>query len=295
MRPELNTQARAAVDAYRETFAPSPETSASNWAAIQARLAAGDAPPLPPAEPTPTRRRGRPVLIAWGGAGVAVAAAALAWLAVGDAWVASRSNGRGAAPATRYDVRDSLRAEGHAVPGQGASRSTPARARAGTPDPSAAPEPAVEPLAAPPVAEPAVGEPAAPARPAKPRRSRARPASEHEAPPAADVAAEAAWAGRVRAALRDGAPNRALRVVAEYNRRFPEGALREEVDLLRASALCAAGQPDAARAAAHAFLRAHPRSPLSGHARRVCAGAGPEPPTSDDDATRAEPKDSAGA
>jgi outer membrane protein assembly factor BamD (BamD/ComL family) len=72
--------------------------------------------------------------------------------------------------------------------------------------------------------------------------------------------------GEARAALRAGAPDRALVLLEQAAARFPRGALVQEREVLAVEALAESGRrPEAARRA-EAFLRAWPRS---AHAARV--------------------------
>ena len=73
-------------------------------------------------------------------------------------------------------------------------------------------------------------------------------------------------------ALRSGKPERALELLEEQSAAFASGELREERAAARVLALCDAGKPSEAKAAAEAFLRASPRSPLAGRVRGACAG-----------------------
>ena len=75
-----------------------------------------------------------------------------------------------------------------------------------------------------------------------------------------------------RAALAEGAPARALRLVQRYTVRFPHGALAPEAQALRIEALAASGQPARARALARAFITEHPGSPLTERMARLLAG-----------------------
>jgi hypothetical protein len=68
-----------------------------------------------------------------------------------------------------------------------------------------------------------------------------------------------------------GAPRRALATLDEYGRAFPRGVLAEEAEILRLTALVAAGARQEAAARAAAFLTAHPRSPLVARARTFLA------------------------
>jgi len=75
-----------------------------------------------------------------------------------------------------------------------------------------------------------------------------------------------------RAALAEGSPGRALRLVQRYAVRFPHGALAPEAQALRIEALAASGQPARARALARAFIAEHPGSPLTDRIARLLAG-----------------------
>lgn len=71
-----------------------------------------------------------------------------------------------------------------------------------------------------------------------------------------------------RSALAHGDVGRAVSLLDEHARDFPDGALAEARDLLRVQARCVAGDGEgAAREAAH-FVDAHPSSP---HARRMAS------------------------
>jgi hypothetical protein len=89
--------------------------------------------------------------------------------------------------------------------------------------------------------------------------------------PAANDTAEAARAearlvGAAREALQHGDPGRALVVLEETQRRFPDGILLQEREALSISALAAVGRKAEAASRASVFLRAFPNSP---HAERV--------------------------
>jgi hypothetical protein len=99
-----------------------------------------------------------------------------------------------------------------------------------------------------------------------------------DAPPAAPVATpraahdvlaeQIAAMDAVRAALASGNGARALRLVDDYQRRFPRGAFGEEAEALRVDALAKSGDAAGATRAGQRFLSAHPGSP---HAARVRA------------------------
>jgi outer membrane protein assembly factor BamD (BamD/ComL family) len=72
------------------------------------------------------------------------------------------------------------------------------------------------------------------------------------------------------AALHAGDPARALALFDEHARHFPDGLLAEERAAERIIALHDLGRDAEARAAATAFLRAHPGSPQAERVRAAC-------------------------
>ena len=70
--------------------------------------------------------------------------------------------------------------------------------------------------------------------------------------------------------LRGGEPLRALSALGEHARRFPAGKLHELAEVARVLALCDLDRAEAARAAAAAFLAAHPKSIHTTRVRSVC-------------------------
>ena len=86
---------------------------------------------------------------------------------------------------------------------------------------------------------------------------------------------ETAFLGRINRALLTGAAPEALALLDEYDRRFPGGALREEVQATRIIARCQLHER-AALDAARRFFDQHPTSPLSPRVRTSCKLA--EPP-----------------
>jgi hypothetical protein len=101
---------------------------------------------------------------------------------------------------------------------------------------------------APPPAAPAAALPVAPI--ARPRPH----------PHADGLASEQAYLEEARAALMGNAPERALALLGQHERRFPAGQLTEARESLSVQALMAAGRPEAARARAAEFRRRFPRS-----------------------------------
>ena len=78
-----------------------------------------------------------------------------------------------------------------------------------------------------------------------------------------------------QAALRSGDPKRALQLLAEHARRFPNGKLANARMITRMSALCTMGLSDEARREAERFLARNPNSPFSERVRNIC------PPSAD--------------
>jgi len=74
------------------------------------------------------------------------------------------------------------------------------------------------------------------------------------------LADEQAFLEEAGAALRNGSPERALKVLQQHERAFPSGQLSEARDAMAIQALVAQGKSDAARARAAEFRRRHPRS-----------------------------------
>jgi hypothetical protein len=88
----------------------------------------------------------------------------------------------------------------------------------------------------------------------------------------ASVEAEAELLREADVARKAGDAPRALALLDEHSARFPHGVLVQEREAERVVVLCALGRADEARAAASAFLREWPRSPLAGRVRASCGG-----------------------
>jgi len=82
--------------------------------------------------------------------------------------------------------------------------------------------------------------------------------------------AEVAVLGRAREELRLGRPAQALEALLEYDRRFGKGALGEERQAIAAIAACQAHPGPGARAQAQAFMRSSPKSPLLDRVHATC-------------------------
>jgi hypothetical protein len=79
----------------------------------------------------------------------------------------------------------------------------------------------------------------------------------------------------IRAALAAGHGARALRLIDDYERRFPRGAFLEEAEALRVEALARSGDAASASHAARRFLAAHPGSPHAARVRALLGSASP--------------------
>ncbi|HEX7666066.1 MAG TPA: hypothetical protein VF407_16175 [Polyangiaceae bacterium] len=84
------------------------------------------------------------------------------------------------------------------------------------------------------------------------------------------IAAENALFVRAERALEGNDPERALSLLDEQTRTFPNGTFVEEREAARVLALCAAGREDEARAKADAFVVAYPRSLQASRLRAAC-------------------------
>lgn len=126
--------------------------------------------------------------------------------------------------------------------------------------------PSIEPSLAPPVAEPV----------AVPRAKPARAAPSHAevvAPIASSaedtLSEELALLDRARTAQRAGRSSDALAATDEHAKRFPNGRLALQAELVRIESLVGAGRSTEARARAERFISAHPRSVLAARAREI--------------------------
>lgn len=78
---------------------------------------------------------------------------------------------------------------------------------------------------------------------------------------------------RALSALRAGAPETALRVLAEHRASYPMGAMVSEREGLYALALCEGGQFEAGRRQKSEFLRIYGASPIAARVKAACQGA----------------------
>jgi hypothetical protein len=93
------------------------------------------------------------------------------------------------------------------------------------------------------------------------------PTASHASP---EVDEEVRLVGLAYSLLRDGAPARALAVLEEHERRFPDGKLAELRKVTRVLALCQSGRVADARTERDRFLSLYPRSPYSNRVRSAC-------------------------
>lgn len=171
-------------------------------------------------------------------------------------------------------IRVSQQADVPAEIGAPAADTPATESRRSAPLTAAAPEPGI--AEAPPetAQDPVAALPPPPSMPAAtPRLPRALPESSEVATPIAPTPTLANELSILRAAQRARSasdPRAALRHLDEHARQFPLGALAEERDGTRVFALCDAGEIADARAAADAFLAAHPQSPLRQRVSVTC-------------------------
>jgi hypothetical protein len=118
------------------------------------------------------------------------------------------------------------------------------------------------PVAVPPVESDPVALPAAPAAPELPAPS-ARPAPDR-------LAQELAFLERATSALHAGRASNALKVLDEYQRKFPNGLLALERSAARAQALCSLGRRSEAQTE---LSRLPAQSPSVARAKQVCAAS----------------------
>ncbi|HWB75421.1 MAG TPA: hypothetical protein VG755_10700, partial [Nannocystaceae bacterium] len=138
-------------------------------------------------------------------------------------------------------------------------------------EPCVTPPPIVETAVAAPIEAPRAAKPTHVAKPNKsaPPAQPAAPAPT-STPTVDDMKAESAVLKQAREALRDHDPQRALALLEEHRRRFPDGVLALERRAAWTRAKCAAGDGDAARAEAKRLLAEHPSDPVAVGVRDVC-------------------------
>ena len=148
--------------------------------------------------------------------------------------------------------------------GGGGPALDPSPAPAGTSVAAAPAAPAAAPQAAAPDPQPAPSE-----APSPPQAAPAAPAK--SAP--AEVDEEVRLVGQAYSLMHAGDAERALDVLDEHERRFPEGKLAESRRATRILALCQAGRTGDAQAARQRFLARYPHSPFTARVRAACPDA----------------------
>jgi hypothetical protein len=260
--PRPDPRGRALLRAYRSAKAPPGERHDALWSRIEASLDQGALGPSlePESSPAPGPLRESRWMVPAAAAVVAVAALVIAALTLGPA--ESRGTTPRRAPSQApHEV--SPREPTVVMPTDApsaAATSKPLQRSASVPEP-----------------EPS---------PASPRRRPARPSGHDALSPASDpslepspssaaevdeLRAEMALIRTARQALQAGRPARALEVLDAHARAFPAGQMREDRQVLRIEALCAAGKAPQARAEVSLFLRAFPGSAHAQRVRASCA------------------------
>lgn len=223
--------------------------------------------PPPLATATPGRR--------WAiGAVVAVAAATLLWLGLGDRLTADEAE-----PDARRDAAAMVE-HGDATPNAAIERE-PASTRSRVPEPEPELDPVEPPLAplepnAPVESEAGVPQPETieSPEPRRPSKSRPRPKQAEPEPvpsPSSTLAEEQRMVGKAWSALTEGNPEGAMTIVRAHAEQFPSGVLAPERDAVSAIARCRIS-PDASTSILAAFRRAHASSPLASRVSKACTG-----------------------
>lgn len=257
---DLDANALAMLAAYRRSERLPAEVESRVWDRVESETAAT-------VKPSSTR---------WGVVAL-LAAAAIALLAVGirsfdaeemePAAAGSMAVDRGAASETHGVVSEG-RVEKEARPrsANGSARDT-AELQGADEAPVAAPEVLEDSASSLTAPDPGSKLDPKPLRRPKPRP---KPEATPEVEPSSSLAQETALLRRAQAAMRKGQPKTALSLLAECQRAFPGGLLREERDALEVLALCGAGKTTKGKAAAAKFLRARPGSALADRVRGAC-------------------------
>jgi hypothetical protein len=241
--------------------------SARVAAAVQAGLGGGGAPPDPSGgAPSAASAHG-----AAAGAGSAARSAVGGKLAPALVAVAVAAGG------IWYAVGQPDGRDGSAAPASASAEAIPAAPSSSAA--SAAPSQGADPIAA----QGSGGERAGAHHEALPREpssaasadraSRATSPSSTKSPSAADLAEEHRLLRGARALLeRD--PSRALALTAEHERRFPNGVLAQEREVIAIAALARLGQDEAARSRADHFATDYPDSPHRDRVGEATSGQG---------------------
>ncbi len=234
---EMDPSLREYVDAYLEETSTSPDQVEVALREVTTKLG--------PAPATPAESAGLGIAAKAGLALALVAGTALLW--------------------PRPDPPASVSSPGPAVaeadaPDEPDEPDVPIQSSPGSVQP---PDDAVNPEIVP---EPAAAEPAPP-----PKQTRRPVQKEKLAPVAVDsLAAELELMRSARTALRAGDPRRALSLVREHGRRYPDSSFAEERSSTEVMALCALGDKKSARTKAAEFRQRFPGSAFEAGLVEAC-------------------------
>lgn len=281
---ELERAKRDALAAWRDTQDASEGAKDRLWARIDASAAA--AAPGPGASVVPMDRRRTAVRVAVALAAAAAVLLLLRWgaqtLTADDAdgareqavYGARTSQGGGIAtprepqPASEAPGRRSGARRNGAAKGAEATDEEPAETAAT----ASVHDDERDTAAVPDEDSPLDNELAAPSKRRRQVRDTSGDAEETPAPeaPAPDpLAAEMKLMRDARSALNGGRPRAALRHLARHTTEFPSAQMAEDREALRVTALCDAGDGDAAKQAATAFARRYGSSPHAASVARI--------------------------
>jgi hypothetical protein len=267
---ELGPEARGIVEAGRDADRPTRGDRARVRQALSRTLAAGAFGAASTAAPAAAGHAAA-AAAAKGTSAAALTAKVLAAIAVvgitgaGIALIGRGADGPGALPAApvAVDSPEPIPVEAKDRVLQGPTGAPAVAASPEPPQPAGASRPAVDPrgTAAPRAhvgsARASAGEPGASAEPA--------------ASPPSTLEAETRLLREAHDALQAGQPGRALDLLDEQSQAYAGGQLVEERAAARVLALCKAGRPEEAQAAAARFLQEHPHSPLADRVRSACS------------------------
>lgn len=239
---ELDTRARALLQAFREQTSPPHARVESELAAVERRIVASSTEDHGDDE-VPTEGRAPLSFYAKAaGLAVAIAAGVLVTIRMATMGVAALTPGNAPAHDAASDEIEPPKTD-TAVPVVVQPAEPPAVTPSIAPAPSAA-------LVLPPVQVPATA-----------RASSSAPRTRD------DLVAEVALLREAKAERNAAA---ALALLDEHAREFPSGSLARERDVLRAERLCTLGRTADARALADRFLADRGSDPLAQRMRRVC-------------------------
>lgn len=245
-----------ALRAYRQATAMPPARRAANLQRARQRLAAGTTPDLDVSLPASSTAGAHGPLIVkiLGGIG----AAAVAWA------VASGTDDTGSespVPSVQAQVRPEASADEEVASVARAEPPSSTRPSARAEKPLDADEPALQ-------AAPSAPAPTPAAKETKPvPRARRTPTPPRSA---GDLSAEVDLLKRAQLAQAKGQPARALEILREHRRRFPDGRMAEAREVARMTALCTLGrEPELAKAKAR-FLAEHADSAHAARVRNLC-------------------------